>query len=326
MVTGAAGFIGSHLVEELLLQGQNVIGFDNFSTGKEQNLFSVKKNVGEDLWKNYTFIRGDLADRDKLELACRGVDVILHHAAFGSVPLSLENPHLTNATNVTGFVNLLDAARCSGVRRVVYASSSSVYGNCADLPLQEKSAGAVLSPYAASKWIDEIYARTYSLCYGMELIGLRYFNVFGPRQDPNGAYAAVIPKWINALTSGEQIIINGDGSNTRDFCFVQDVVKANLLAAFAKITPHTSLSLNIGTGHPVSLVQLYETLCSIAYEHGLEGICNTPIFGPARSGDIIHSTADISNARHKINFSPSVAFKTALHVTFKWFHEQPIAG
>lgn len=326
LVTGAAGFIGSHLVENLLLLGQRVVCIDNFSTGKEENLSQLRKHVGEDLWQNCSLLKGDLADKEILHTACHEVEYILHHAAVGSVPLSLKNPLLTHASNVSGFVNLLDAARIAGIRRVIYASSSAVYGDCPHLPLKEVSAGEVLSPYAASKWIDEVYARTYAICYGMQLVGLRYFNVFGPRQDPAGAYAAVIPKWINAFTSGKKIIINGDGANTRDFCFIHDVVRANLLAASAQISSGTSLALNVGTGHAVSLLQLFETLNSVALEYGFGDEGASPLFGAPRPGDIIHSTADISAATEKINFTSAASLESSLKITFQWFHGQSVTA
>jgi UDP-N-acetylglucosamine 4-epimerase len=317
MVTGAAGFIGSHLVERLLKEGQKVVGFDNHSTGKQSNLEEVRRGVGEESWSSFKMIEGDLADATAITGACDGVDIVLHQAALGSVPGSIENPMQTHDSNVTGFVNLLESARASKVKRVVYASSSSVYGDCPDLPLKEESAGRIFSPYAASKWINEVYARTYASCYGMQLVGLRYFNVFGPRQDPNGAYAAVIPKWIQALVAGDQIVINGDGSNTRDFCSVTDVAAANLLAGTAELSRPGTLSLNIGTGRPVSLLQLHEMLAAIAERRGIE--VQSPRFGPSRTGDIVHSTANVSLAQKAINFSSTVALEEALEETFEWF-------
>lgn len=319
LVTGAAGFIGSHLVERLLQEGQRVVGFDNHSTGRKSTLEEVSRRVGQESWGSFEMIEGDLTDARSIARACEGVDIILHQAALGSVPGSIENPMQTHESNVTGFVNLLESARASKVKRVVYASSSSVYGDCPDLPLKEESAGRIFSPYAASKWINEVYARTYAGCYGMELLGLRYFNVFGPRQDPNGAYAAVIPKWIQALVAGDQIVINGDGSNTRDFCSVADVATANLLAGTAELSQPGGLSLNVGTGLPVSLLQLHEMLVRIAKRRGVAKDRTTPLFGPARTGDIVHSTANVTAAEATINFSSSVALEVALDETFEWF-------
>jgi UDP-N-acetylglucosamine 4-epimerase len=325
LVTGAAGFIGSHLVERLLKEGQRVVGFDNHSTGRKSNLEEVSRRVGQESWGSFEMIEGDLTDARSIARACEGVDVILHQAALGSVPGSIENPMQTHESNVTGFVNLLEAARALKVKRVVYASSSSVYGDCPDLPLREESAGRIFSPYAASKWINEVYARTYAGCYGMELIGLRYFNVFGPRQDPNGAYAAVIPKWIQSLVAGNQIVINGDGANTRDFCSVADVATANLLAGTAELYQPGAVSLNVGTGLPVSLLQLHEMLVSIAKRRGVLGVEGgssgqaLPVFGPARTGDIVHSTANVTVARETIQFTSSVVLEEALDETFEWF-------
>lgn len=322
LVTGAAGFIGSHLVERLLKEGQRVVGFDNHSTGRKSNLEEVSHRVGEETWNSFEMIEGDLINAPAIGVACEGVDIILHQAALGSVPGSIENPMQTHESNVTGFVNVLEAARAAKVKRVVYASSSSVYGDCPELPLKEESAGRIFSPYAASKWINEVYARTYADCYGMELIGLRYFNVFGPRQDPNGAYAAVIPKWIQALVAGDQIVINGDGSNTRDFCSVIDVATANLLAGTVEFSQPCALSLNVGTGLPVSLLQLHEMLLTIAKRRGAIGVSNgqaAPVFGPARTGDIIHSTANVTAAGATIDFKSSVALEEALDETFAWF-------
>jgi UDP-N-acetylglucosamine/UDP-N-acetylgalactosamine 4-epimerase len=316
LVTGAAGFIGSHLVEQLLLQGEKVIGFDNFSTGKQSNLEKVRLQVGGDTWENFNLIKGDLLDLNALKLAAHGIDVILHQAALGSVPLSLEQPLQTHSSNVTGFINVLEAARSAGIKRVVYASSSAVYGNSSDLPLKETSAGDVLSPYSASKLINEVYARSYAASYGMVLIGLRYFNVFGPRQDPNGAYAAVIPKWIQSLTNGDQVVINGDGSNTRDFCFVGDVVKANILAAETDFPLGTALALNVGSGRPISLIQLHEVLNEIAQKQGIGQGGKAPHFGPGRPGDIVHSNADVTAAWHTIKFTTLSDFPKTLEKTF----------
>lgn len=316
-VTGAAGFIGSHLVEGILRAGGIAVGFDNLSSGKETNLQLVRDSIGSKAWRQFRLLQGDIGNPDELNEAIAGCDVVLHHAALGSVPDSLERPMETHASNATGFLNILQAARSAGISRVVYASSSSVYGDCPDMPLQESSAGAVLSPYAASKLTNEVYARTYAAAYGMELVGLRYFNVFGPRQDPNGAYAAVIPKWIQAILSGRQVTVNGGGGNTRDFCPVEDVVKANILAAQAGLKPGTSLALNIGSGQATTLLELFEHLRTIASKRGFSSL---PIlFGPARSGDILHSTADLRAAKETLDFTPSSSFMESLERTFVSF-------
>jgi len=316
-VTGAAGFIGSHLVEGILRAGGAVVGFDNLSSGRETNLQLVRGSVGTEAWQQFRLLQGDIGNPDTLGEAIASCDVVLHHAALGSVPDSLERPMETHASNATGFLNVLQAARSAGIRRVVYASSSSVYGDCPDLPLQESSAGAVLSPYAASKLTNEVYSRTYAAAYGMELIGLRYFNVFGPRQDPNGAYAAVIPKWIQAILSGQRVTINGDGANTRDFCPVEDVVTANILAAQAGLKPGTSLALNIGSGRATTLLELFESLRAIASKRGYSSLPST--FGPARSGDIRHSTADLGAAKEALDYAPSSSFMESLERTFVSF-------
>jgi UDP-N-acetylglucosamine 4-epimerase len=316
LVTGAAGFIGSHLVEALLLQGHRVVGIDNFVSGKESNLRAIESSVGIGNWKNFHLMRGDIESLDCVCQAAVGCDVILHQAALGSVPLSLKNPLKYHVSNVTGFINVLEAARTAGIHRVVYASSSSVYGDCPDLPLRESSAGTFFSPYAATKWIDEIYAGTYAAAYGMETIGLRYFNVFGPRQDPNGSYAAVIPKWIQAMLSGDRIVINGSGKNTRDFCFVKDVVRANLKASTAALQPGVTLSLNVGSGRHTSLLELFEILSGILAQPGAHA---SPTHAPPRPGDILHSLADVSAAAEKIGFHAECRLEDSLRTTFESF-------
>jgi len=325
LVTGAAGFIGSHLVENLLLQGEKVVGYDNFSTGKQSNLDEVRLRVGGDAWGNLSLIEGDILDLSALQQATQGIDVILPQAALGSVPLSVERPLQTHAANVSGFINVLEAARAAGIKRVVYASSSAVYGNCSNLPLKETSAGEVLSPYAASKLINEVYAQSYAASYGMELVGLRYFNVFGPRQDPNGAYAAVIPKWIHALTTGANVVINGDGSATRDFCYVGDIARANMLAGRLDGRPGTSSVFNVGGGEVISLSRLFEVLVAISHKDQPQDKVPVPILGPARAGDILHSTADVSFARDEMNFSAAYELEHSLKITFDWFAQAPSA-
>ena len=233
LVTGAAGFIGSNLVETLLRLGQRVVGLDSFATGHRRNLDEVRALVGDEAWRRCTFLEGDIRDATTCREACTGVDYVLHQAALGSVPRSIEDPLTTNAANITGFVNMLVAARDAGVRRFVYAASSSTYGDHPELPKIEERIGNPLSPYAVTKLVNELYAAVFARTYGFRSIGLRYFNIFGQRQDPNGAYAAVIPRWFAALLTGEPVYINGDGETSRDFCFIDNCVQANLLAAIA---------------------------------------------------------------------------------------------
>ncbi len=317
LVTGAAGFIGSHIVERLLRDGHTVVGFDDFSTGKEKNLAEVQSLVGADAWTRFTLCSSSIADAEAVLQAADGTHVIIHQAALGSVPLSIEQPRRTHEINATGFLNILEAARAHGIPRVVYASSSAVYGNCPDMPLREPSAGAVLSPYAASKFIDEILARAFSASYGLETIGLRYFNVFGPRQDPAGAYAAVIPRWIQQTLAGEPLTINGAGDQTRDFCYVQDIVAANLAAATLPPEPGRALAANVGRGESTSLVDLARIISSLATSAGLPP---APVHhGPNRPGDIRHSTADTSSAEKTLGFRASHPLQPSLQQTFDWF-------
>ena len=257
LVTGAAGFIGSNLVEALLKLDQRVVGLDNFATGHRHNLEQVSALVTPEQWANFRFIEGDIRDVDACRAACAGADHVLHQAALGSVPRSIEDPISSNAANVTGFLNMLVAARDAGVKRFVYASSSSVYGDHPALPKVEANIGEPLSPYALTKLVNEHYARVFARCYGFATIGLRYFNIFGPRQDPNGAYAAVIPRWIAGMLRGEPIYINGDGETSRDFCFIANAVQANLLAATATEPKALDQAYNVAVSHRTTLNQLF---------------------------------------------------------------------
>lgn len=295
LVTGAAGFIGSYLVETLLRDGENVVGFDNFATGHQRNLDDAVKRGGNA--ERFRFINGDITDLAGCSAACAGVDYVLHQAALGSVPRSIERPLDTHRANVDGFINMLVAARDAKVKRFVYASSSSVYGDDPGLPKLESRTGRVLSPYAATKQINETYARVFERTYGLETAGLRYFNVFGPRQDPNGAYAAVMPRWFAALQKGEDCVINGDGSTSRDFCFVKNVVQANVKAATA---PGASNEVyNVAYGGKTSLLELYEMISARL------GVKRAPVFKPFRAGDIKDSQADISLAQKKLGYAPT---------------------
>jgi UDP-N-acetylglucosamine 4-epimerase len=319
LVTGTAGFIGSNLLEALLRLGQKVTGLDNLSTGRAQNLEQVRAAVGPALWKNFRWIKGDIRDAALCRRATRGIDYILHQAALGSVPHSLEDPILTNDSNVNGFVNILWAAKVSGVKRFVFASSSAVYGDETAMPQKEKRIGRCLSPYATSKRINELYADVFAKCYGLETVGLRYFNVFGPRQDPNGAYAAVIPKWIAAMIQNEPVSINGDGSTSRDFCYVANVVQANLLAATTQNRPAVNQLFNIALGAQTTLNELFKLLRDgLSGAHGhLRGF--QPRYGDFRPGDILHSRADIGRARRFLGYRPTHSFKLGLTEALDWY-------
>lgn len=305
LITGGAGFIGSHLVETLLRHGHKVTVLDNFSTGHRHNLETAAAASGGEPTDNLRIIDGDLTKPEDCRRACRGATHVLHLAALGSVPLSMEQPVASHDTNVSGMVHLLQAAREAGVKRLVYSSSSAVYGDGPGLPKTEDMAPAPLSPYAASKWIDEIYANIWHCCYQLETVGLRYFNVFGPRQDPAGAYAAVIPAWVDAMIHGRPVTIHGDGLQTRDFCYVGNVVEANLLAA---LTTHPDLPgavCNIATGGRITLLDLHAALRDALLKHRPEADIPAPIHGPPRPGDIVHSQADIARARELLGYTPA---------------------
>lgn len=307
LVTGVAGFIGSHLLERLLLLDQVVVGVDNFSTGFETNLNKVRDIVGSNKWANFQFYQGSVEDLTICNKALQNIEFVLHQAALGSVPRSVENPLASHQANVNGFVNLIETARLAKVRRFVYASSSSVYGDSPDLPKREDRVGTPISPYAATKAIDEIYAATWFSCYKFETVGLRYFNVFGPRQDPKGAYAAVVPRWLDNILHNQSCVINGDGKTSRDFCYVENVVQANILAAYADNTA-CGKSYNIACGTTTSLRDLHDTLWCNARELGLVKTVKEPVMAEFRAGDIKHSLADISRAKASIGFTPVVSF------------------
>jgi UDP-N-acetylglucosamine 4-epimerase len=321
LVTGAAGFIGSHLLETLLKLEQRVVGLDNFATGHRHNLDEVQRAVGEAAWSRFRFIEGDISDLATCREALAGVDAVLHQAAFVSVPGSIEDPLLNHQRNVTGFLNLLVAAQERGLKRFVYASSSAVYGDAETLPAREEAVGNALSPYAASKAMDELYAGVFTRLHGLEAIGLRYFNIFGPRQDPNGAYAAVIPKWTARLLSGQRGVIFGDGSATRDFCFVGNVVQANVLAATTENPAAFGGVFNVGNGGATTTRALYETLRDrLAEVTGREDLRRLePRFDPPRPGDIAHSRADIGRAQRLLGFEPDVSVEEGLRRTLAWY-------
>jgi UDP-N-acetylglucosamine 4-epimerase len=319
LVTGAAGFIGSHLVETLLELDQFVTGLDNFATGHQANLDEVRDRVSAARWQHLRFMKADVRDAGACLAACDGVDVVLHQAALGSVPRSIENPLQTHESNVTGFLNMLVGAKHHAVPRFVYASSSSVYGDHPASLRTERVLGAPLSPYAATKRANELYAQAFARTSGISFVGLRYFNVFGPRQDPSGAYAAVIPRWARALLRGEAVTINGDGLTTRDFCYVQNVVQANLLAATAGLDGRRDEVFNIGAGGTCTLLQLFEQMRSeLATRHPVVARA-VPIHARFRAGDVRHSTADIAKARRELGYAPSHSLQRGLQEAMPWY-------
>ena len=317
LVTGAAGFIGSNLVEALIAAGQQVIGLDNFATGHRRNLDEVRAAVGDESWSNFELVEADIRDRDACARAVDGVEIVLHQAALGSVPRSLADPLTSHDVNVTGFVNLLDAARLAGVRRFVYAASSSTYGDEPNLPKREERIGNPLSPYAATKLANEIYAAVYARSYDFPSIGLRYFNVFGPRQDPEGPYAAVIPKWIAAMVSGAPIEIYGDGSTSRDFCYVANAVQANLRAALAGDGAQNQV-YNVAVGQRTSLSELFGLLRDGLARHQVH-YDQEPVHADFRRGDVLHSEADISKARELLGYAPTHRIDDGIAEALPWY-------
>jgi UDP-N-acetylglucosamine 4-epimerase len=319
LVTGSAGFIGSHLVEALLGLGQDVVGLDNFATGFRRNIDEVRASVSTRAWARHRFVEGDIVDPDVCRRACEGVDIVLHQAALGSVPRSIAEPLRTHAANATGFLDLLVAARDAGVGRFVYASSSSVYGDHPALPKVEEVTGRPLSPYAATKYVDELYADVFGRCYGMETVGLRYFNVFGPRQDPEGAYAAVIPRFVAAMLRGEPVTIFGDGETTRDFSYVANAVQANLLAATTRNAEALGEAYNVAVGERMSLNELHAVLRDlIATRH--PGLKIAPArHAEFRAGDIRHSEADIGKAGRLLGYRPECDVRTGLAHALPWY-------
>ncbi len=319
LVTGAAGFIGSHLVEHLLLLDQQVVGLDNFSTGKRENLEHVRRAVGEPRRARLRFIEGDIRSLDTCIAACSSVDVVLHQAGLGSVPRSIDKPLRTHDSNVSGFLNILLAARDAGARRLVYASSSAVYGDHLALPKVESQIGRAMSPYGLSKHINELYADVFAACYGFESIGLRYFNVFGPRQDPDGPYASVIPAWIGALLRGETAYVNGDGSAARDYCHVDNVVQANLLAAMVDDPQALGQCYNVAVGEQTTLSELFQ-LMRAQLAQRLPHLRNArPVHREPRRGDVLLSRADVSKAARLLGYRPGFTLSSGLAQTIDWY-------
>jgi UDP-N-acetylglucosamine 4-epimerase len=319
LVTGVAGFIGSNLLETLLKLNQRVVGLDNFATGHQYNLEMVQALVGPNRWAEFDFIEGDIRNLSDCQFACEGVDYVLHQAALGSVPRSIEDPITTNACNVTGFLNMLVSSRNAKVKRFVYAASSSTYGDHPQLPKMEDQIGKPLSPYAVTKYVNELYADVFTKTYGLQNIGLRYFNVFGPRQDPRGAYAAVIPKWIADIIINEPIYINGDGETSRDFCYIANVVQANLLAACTQKQEAVNQVYNIAVGHNLTLNELYAYI----KENLIRVLPNLKdkqaFYRDFRSGDVRHSLASISKASEMLGYVPTQDAKQGLELTIKWY-------
>ena len=319
LVTGSAGFIGSHLLEMLLGWGQQVVSVDNFATGHRHNLDEVRAATKAEQWRRHTFIEADIADLASCRRACEGVDIVLHEAALGSVPRSIEDPLATHAANATGFLNMLVAARDTGVSRFVYAASSSTYGDHPGLPKVEDSIGRPLSPYAVTKLVDELYADVFGRCYGLATIGLRYFNVFGSRQDPKGAYAAVIPKWVDAMLNGAPVVIHGDGETTRDFCHVANVVQANILAAVSTNPQAFDQVYNVAVGGRTSLNDLAQVLRELLAERHPELAMAAALHEEFRAGDVRHSQADVSKARRLLGYEPMLDLRAGLREALPWY-------
>lgn len=319
LVTGGAGFIGSHLVEQLLLLDQEVVTLDNFATGKRRNLEDVERVVGPSRWTRHTLIEGDIVDAQVCRRACHGIDYVLHQAALGSVPRSIKDPVSSNLANVSGFVNIAFAAKEASVRRIVFASSSSVYGDSPELPKVEERIGAQLSPYAVTKYVNELYASVFGRCYGLQTVGLRYFNVFGARQDPEGPYAAVIPRWVRAMLHHEPVKIFGDGETSRDFCYVLNAVEANLRAAFTSNPGALGQVFNVAYGNRTSLRDLYDKLRAKLEQGGTSPGSVHPEFAPFREGDVRHSLADTSKARKLIGYQGTYGLDEGLDAALPWY-------
>ena len=317
LVTGCAGFIGSNLLETLLGLGQTVVGLDNFATGHQYNLDEVEKSVGAQAWSRFTFVQGDIRDLDTCREVTKGIDFVLHQAALGSVPRSLNDPITSNEVNVSGFLNMLVAARDANVKSFVYAASSSTYGDHEALPKIEDRIGRPLSPYAVTKYVNELYADVFARSYGFKSVGLRYFNVFGKRQDPNGAYAAVIPKWVAAMIRNEDVVINGDGETSRDFCFIENVVQANILSA---TTTEEGINqvYNVAFNARTSLNQLFVYLANALGENGIS-YKKSPVYGDFRAGDVRHSQADIGKAQRLLGYAPAYDIVQGLSKAMPWY-------
>ena len=318
LITGVAGFIGSNLLETLLKLGQTVVGLDNFMTGYQKNLDMVRDIVGPEAWSRFTFIEGDIRDIETCHAACKGVQHVLHEAALGSVPRSIDDPLLSNSCNITGYLHMLVAARDAGVKSFVYAASSSTYGDSPELPKVEDKIGSPLSPYAVTKYVDELYADVFHRCYGFSSVGLRYFNVFGQRQDPYGAYAAVIPQWFASLIKQETVFVNGDGETSRDFCYIDNVVQANLLASFAQ-GDATNKIYNVAFGQRTTLNELFNLIKEEVARHKPVVMGAECVHRDFRAGDVRHSLADISRAHNLLGYDPQFDVRQGLRLAGDWY-------
>jgi len=324
LITGVAGFIGSNLLEHLLKLDQSVVGLDNLSTGKEKNLVEVQSLVEGKQWSRFEFIKGDIRDLATCQKACANIDLVLHEAAIGSVPRSLEDPVHTHENNINGTLNMLVAARDNRVKRVIYAASSSTYGDHPGLPKVEDKIGKPLSPYAVTKYVNELYADVFARCYGLETIGLRYFNVFGPRQDPDGAYAAVIPRWIAGMIKNEPVYINGTGETSRDFCYVENTVQMNLLAATTTTEKAVNQIYNTALNARTSLNELFEMLRRLLVKDFKHLQNFKPVYRDFRPGDIKHSQADIGKARNLLGYVPTHTIEVGLEVALEWYKQNVV--
>lgn len=317
LVTGVAGFIGSNLLETLLKLDQKVVGLDNFATGHQYNLDEVQTLVSPAQWNNFSFIEGDIRNFEDCQKACMDVDYVLHQAALGSVPRSIADPITTNATNITGFLNMLTAARDAKVSSFTYAASSSTYGDHPALPKVEENIGNPLSPYAVTKYVNELYADVFARTYTFKTIGLRYFNVFGKRQDPNGAYAAVIPKWTAAMIAGDEVFINGDGETSRDFCFIENTVQANILAATANDEAKNQV-YNVAVGDRTTLNDLFNALQAALNENGVT-YNKKPVYREFRAGDVRHSQASIAKIEQFLDYEPEFNINQGINIAMPWY-------
>lgn len=318
LVTGVAGFIGSNLLETLLKLNQNVVGLDNFATGHQYNLDEVQSLVSAEQWDKFIFIEGDIRNLTDCQKACAGVDYVLHEAALGSVPRSIADPILTNSANITGFLNMMVAARDANVSSFTYAASSSTYGDHPALPKVEENIGKPLSPYAVTKYVNELYADVFAKTYGFKTIGLRYFNVFGQRQDPNGAYAAVIPKWTSSMIAGEDVFINGDGETSRDFCFIQNVVQANILAATTQSDEAKNQVYNVALGDRTTLNDLYRAI-QVALATNNVNFERDPVYREFRAGDVRHSQASIAKIQQYLGYDPKYPIAEGIQLAMRWY-------